>query len=240
MNTPQTWSDSPIHEQIRTMNDTPTPRTNDIIEQGWQSINYPSRPIPAEFAQQLERELTAVTAQRDDLQMQLDSSCNAEELRQFRAERDEARVALAEIEAKMRGELGGHPDSELWGDAGLIAATMRCVDALGEITEQRDAVTLRLGNTQERMIDAERQRDRLAEEVGQLKSQLTQTMGAVTISRNGYVQELEQQRDRLAEALRELCIALLTDKSPDITDLLNKAGAAMAAVNYSNIGKPKS
>jgi hypothetical protein len=47
------------------------------------------------------------------------------------------------------------------------------------------------------------------------------------------------QRDRLAEALRELCIALLTDTQPDITDLLNKAGVAMSAVNYSNIGKPK-
>jgi len=34
-----------------------------------------------------------------------------------------------------------------------------------EAWEQRDAVTLRLGNTQERMIDAERQRDRLAEAV---------------------------------------------------------------------------
>jgi hypothetical protein len=45
------------------------------------------------------------------------------------------------------------------------------------------------------------QRYRLAVEVGQLKSRLTQTMGAVTISRNGYVEELEQQRDRLAEAL---------------------------------------
>jgi anaerobic glycerol-3-phosphate dehydrogenase len=32
-----------------------------------------------------------------------------------------------------------------------------------EAREQRDAVTLRLGETQERMIDAERQRDRLAE-----------------------------------------------------------------------------
>ena len=53
-------------------------------------------------------------------------------------ERDEAREQLAEIEAKMRGELGGHPDSELWGDAGLIAATMRCVDALDVVTEQRD------------------------------------------------------------------------------------------------------
>ena len=34
---------------------------------------------------------------------------------------------------------------------------------LTAVTEQRDAITLRLGNTQERMIDAERQRDRLAE-----------------------------------------------------------------------------
>jgi len=48
------------------------------------------------------------------------------------------------------------------------------------------------------------QRDRLAEEVGQLKSRLTQTMGAVTISRNGYVQELEQQRDRLAEVMTQI------------------------------------
>ena len=48
----------------------------------------------------------------------------------------------------MRVELGGHPDSELWGEAGLIAATMRCVDALGEVTEQRD--------------EARGQRDRLA------------------------------------------------------------------------------
>jgi hypothetical protein len=47
--------------------------------------------------------------------------------------------------------------------------------------------------------EAIKQRDRAREEVGQLKSRLTQRMGAVTISRNGYVQELEQQRDRLAE-----------------------------------------
>jgi len=34
---------------------------------------------------------------------------------------------------------------------------------LTAVTEQRDAVTLRLGRTQEKMFDAERQRDRLAE-----------------------------------------------------------------------------
>jgi hypothetical protein len=42
------------------------------------------------------------------------------------------------IEAKLRIALRGHPDSELWGDAGLIAATMRCVDAVEKLTEQRD------------------------------------------------------------------------------------------------------
>jgi len=34
---------------------------------------------------------------------------------------------------------------------------------LAAVTEQRDTVTLRLGRTQEKMFDAERQRDRLAE-----------------------------------------------------------------------------
>jgi hypothetical protein len=87
------------------------------------------------------------------------------------------------MEKKLRIELRGHPDSELWGEAGLIAATMRCVDALDVVTEQRD---------------------RLAEEVGQLKSRLTQTHGSVTISRNGYVQELEQQRDRLAKVMTQI------------------------------------
>jgi hypothetical protein len=38
-----------------------------------------------------------------------------------------------------------------------------------EAIEQRDAVTLRLGNTQERMFDAEMQRDRLIKSVEPLK-----------------------------------------------------------------------
>lgn len=59
-------------------------------------------------------------------------------LNNLERERDKARRQLAEIEDRMRVELGGHPDSKLWGDAGLIAATMRCVDALGEVTDQRD------------------------------------------------------------------------------------------------------
>ena len=61
-----------------------------------------------DYAKKVQRELTVVIKQRDQL------------------------------EGRLRVELGGHPDSKLWGDAGLIAATMRCVDALDTATEQRD------------------------------------------------------------------------------------------------------
>ena len=42
--------------------------------------------------------------------------------------------------------------------------------------------------------------------------------------------DVRAERDRLAEALRELCETLLADKPRDITELLNKAGDALAAV----------
>jgi hypothetical protein len=42
------------------------------------------------------------------------------------------------MEEKLRIELRGYHDSKLWGEAGLIAATMRCVDALDVVTAQRD------------------------------------------------------------------------------------------------------
>jgi predicted nucleic acid-binding Zn-ribbon protein len=47
----------------------------------------------------------------------------------------------------------------------------------------------------------ERERDEWKAKYIHLKSQLTQTQGCVTISRNGYVQELEQE---LAEARKEI------------------------------------
>lgn len=37
---------------------------------------------------------------------------------------------------EVRKALGGHENSELFGENGLIAATMRCVDALGSIYEK--------------------------------------------------------------------------------------------------------
>jgi len=62
------------------------------------------------------------------------------------SERMKAEQQRDVMEKKLRIELRGHPDSELWGDAGLIAATMRCVDALDEVTEQRDRLAEALAN----------------------------------------------------------------------------------------------
>ena len=65
MNTPHTWSDSPIHEQIRSMN-TPTPRT-DEFERATCCGNESS----LKFARKLERKLTELTEQMDEAREQL-------------------------------------------------------------------------------------------------------------------------------------------------------------------------
>jgi hypothetical protein len=78
------------------------------------------------------------------------STVPAEFARQLEQQRNEARELLAGIEDKIRLELGGHPDSELWGEAGLIAATMRCVDAVSELTEQRDEARKQIDDYRER------------------------------------------------------------------------------------------
>ena len=80
------------------------------------------------------------------------------------------------------------------------------------------------------------QRDRLAEERDELKSKYrTHHDEAERITNeirrvSSVCRELREQRDKLAEALRELCETLLADKPKDITELLNKAGEALAAV----------
>jgi uncharacterized coiled-coil DUF342 family protein len=50
----------------------------------------------------------------------------------------------------------------------------------------------------------ERERDEWKAKYIDLKSQLTQTQGCVTISRNGYVQELERELAEAREVLREI------------------------------------
>jgi hypothetical protein len=90
-------------------------------------------------------------------------------------ERDETREQLAEIEDKMRIELRGYSDSKLWGEAGLIAATMRCVDALEEATEQRDRLAKACDQYSEdeilcKLQEITAQRDRLAEALEDIRA----------------------------------------------------------------------
>jgi hypothetical protein len=86
--------------------------------------------------------------------------------------------------------------------------------------------------TKEELI-AENQLTAVTEQLEEYKERYIKLAGKYAIE----MHEITEQRDRLAEVLRELCIALLTDTQPDITDLLNKAGATMAAVNYSTVKK---
>jgi hypothetical protein len=120
-----------------------TPRTNDIIEQIVGFRTSSAIYSLEQFSRLLERELTAVTEQRDRLleqqeQWRLSSVC-----RELVEQRD---VAIKCHE---------------W----CYEDRKRIIEELTSVTEQRDAVALRLGNTQERMFNAERQRDRLAEEL---------------------------------------------------------------------------
>lgn len=39
------------------------------------------------------------------------------------------------VEEQLRIALNGHSESELWGEHGLIAATMRCVEAVNKIED---------------------------------------------------------------------------------------------------------
>jgi hypothetical protein len=84
---------------------------------------------------------------------------------------------------------------------------------MSEIERQRDAALIGYNECRATIEDAKRALGATAHE-GLLLAAMRVT----------------EQRDRLAEALRELCETLLKDKPRDITELLNKAGDALAAV----------
>jgi len=77
MNTPHhTWSDSPIHEQIRTMND--TPRTDYIVSKCQPPIDAETAfATMNDHAEYLEVKLAAVTEQRDEAREQRDRLAEA-------------------------------------------------------------------------------------------------------------------------------------------------------------------
>jgi antitoxin component of MazEF toxin-antitoxin module len=88
---------------------------------------------------------------------------------------------------------------------------------LAAVTEQRDAVTLRLGNTQERMIDAERQRDRLAEALRECREDSVELLGErewwQNESRLDYQKRYQETRDNVTRA--DEALQSLTPNSQD-------------------------
>jgi hypothetical protein len=115
---------------------TDTPRTDEAAVDVWRKSNgermaTSSDKVDADFARKLERELNETRAESIRWQSIAEGRGRTDDDEQLTAQRDG-------MEEKLRIELRGHPDSELWGDAGLIAATMRCVDALDVVTAQRD------------------------------------------------------------------------------------------------------
>jgi len=175
------------------MNDTPTPRTDDsetrVRKNGFSSlIEY----CYANDMAKLERELTAVTEQRDG------------------------------IEAKLRIELRGHPDSELWGDTGLIAATMRCVDALDEATERRDEARETVESLTTTAFD-------LLASLGKARDERDEAVNNYETAQLLSVR-VGEQRDRLAEAL-ELFIEEQCENRPhEHSDALGNARKALQSL----------
>jgi septal ring factor EnvC (AmiA/AmiB activator) len=74
------------------------------------------------------------------------------------------------------------------------------------------------------------QRDRMQSKIENQAERIKYLEGATNHATGTPLSKMREQRDRLAEALRELCETLLADKPRDITELLNKAGDALAAV----------
>lgn len=120
----------------------PTPET-DAMEY-FDAMCDPDRVVEADFARKLERERdewkAKYTQQNKDLgcEMMDPNGTIWDYAKKVQRELTVVTKQRDQLEERLRVELGGHPDSELWGDAGLIAATMRCVDALDTVTEQRD------------------------------------------------------------------------------------------------------
>ena len=75
-----------------------------------------------------------VSWNRFDLQQAWDLMSVEERMRFAKNTRDaidaSVKKAVEEVENSVRAQLGGAPTSVLWGPAGLLAATMRCVLAL--------------------------------------------------------------------------------------------------------------
>jgi len=202
----------PNYEPNRTMKDTPTPRTDqkhEVICESW-SNSVSSFPEMTEFARQLERELTAMTEQRDEwkakyIQQNKDLGC----------EMMDPNGTIWDYAKKMQLQVTAMTEQQ----DGLRWGIDYASDQLHKVTEQRDGLRKRIAQLEDELAKACVKVEELAE-IG-----LDQMDKERTTSRK--LSDYKNQRDRLAMALQELCEALMTGNPRDITELLNKAGDAL-------------
>jgi len=124
------------------------------------------------------------------------------------------------FEAKLRTELRGHQDSELWrGDAGLIAATMRFVDAVEKLTEQRDRMRKRIAQLEDELAKTCNKVEELAE-IG--LDQMDKERSIIS-----KLSDYKNQRDRLGMALQKLAdcdwVITLPDRMDAVRAIANEA-----------------
>ena len=112
------------------------------------------------------------------------------------------------IEDKLRVDLRKHPDSELLGDAGLIAATTRCVDALDTVTEQQDEYKAALQSADNHNHEIATKLEIVTEQRDEAREQLTAERALA---------------NRLASQLKPLLIATWREKSPSKAELAMEA-----------------
>ena len=136
---------------METMND--TPETDAEANNG----SLCDQCVPVDFARKLERERDEAREYADKLAGGLPDGMLPKDVEVLR----EANLGLAMELADARGRIEANHK-----------ATLVIERMVYEAREQRDAVTFRLGETQERMIDAERQRDRLADALRSIKNEL--------------------------------------------------------------------
>jgi hypothetical protein len=137
-------------------------------------------------------------------------------------------IELAETDQKWERRLivalGGHVDSKLWGDDGLIAATWRCVEGYEkmekELAEARDqlegagklmgacdALVRQLAEAKSEAEKWEKLHDQDTEHLASLQQRdnygPTETLNETAIRLAGELAEARKQRDALAEAANE-------------------------------------
>ncbi len=97
--TPKIMNDTPTYAMFAKMRNRARTAENKLTAVTEQLDEYKERYI--KLAGKYAIEMYEITEQRDDLQMQLDSSCNAEELRQFRAERDRLAEEITQLKSQL-------------------------------------------------------------------------------------------------------------------------------------------